>query len=610
MKDLWQDKEGVMPINNFREDEQTKQVLKLVTIKRLLAYMKKYKKDILVVLGLMFLILVASSMNPLLIKIAIDDYIQVGEISGLGYILLGAILINLISAYCIRKRIQIMGRVSNKVLMEIRQELYEHIQKLSFNFFDNRPVGKILARVIGDVNSLKNVLNSAVITLIPDLATVIVVLGIMMVLNFKLALAALSLLPFLILGMYLVEVRAHKRWQIFRQKSSNLNAFTHEDFSGIQVVQSFTAEKQTSKTFNTLLKELQRTFMRAIRLNDMFWPMVELSWGLGTVLVFYFGVQLLDTGEITVGLLVAFTTYIAMFWNPIMNLSNFYNQLITNIAGAERIFEILDIEPDITDESEATIMPQIRGDVRFNKVTFSYDDKVEVLKGLSFHVKEGETIALVGPTGAGKSTIVNLISRFYDINEGIIMIDGHNITSVSIESLRSQMGIMTQDTFLFSGTIKDNIRYGKLNATDEEIVEAAKAVHAHEFIMSFEDGYDTKINERGSKLSVGQRQLIAFARTMIAKPSILILDEATSSIDTTTERLVQQGIESLLKGRTSFVIAHRLSTIQKADRIMVVDKQGITESGSHVELMNRKGHYYDLYMAQFKNADESVDDVG
>lgn len=343
--------------------------------------------------------------------------------------------------------------------------------------------------------------------------------------------------------------------------------------------------------------------MYAIRLNDMFWPMVEFSWGIGTILVFFIGVRMIGSGDITVGLLVAFTTYIAKFWNPIMNLSNFYNQLVTNIAGAERIFEILDIVPDISDETEAVTMPPIRGDVRFNKVTFSYDGSVEVLKNLSFHVKEGETIALVGPTGAGKSTIVNLISRFYDIDEGVIMVDGHNIKSVSIESLRSQMGIMTQDTFLFSGTISDNIRYGKLDATDEEIVEAAKAVHAHEFIMSFEDGYDTKINERGSKLSVGQRQLIAFARTMIAKPRILILDEATSSIDTTTERLVQQGIEHLLKGRTSFVIAHRLSTIQKATRIMVVDRQGITESGSHEELIQQRGHYYDLYMAQFKTAD-------
>jgi len=595
-----------MPINNFKEDEEQKQVLKIETIRRLLAYMTKYKKEIATVLGLMMIILVVSTINPILIKIAIDNYIEEGKINGLFYIAALAIVMNIISAFCVRKRIQIMGHVSNKVLMEIRQELYEHIQKLSFNFFDNRPVGKILARVIGDVNSLKNILSNAVITLIPDFATVLVVLGIMIALNYKLAIAALALLPLLLGIMYFIEVKAHKRWQTFRKKHSNLNAFTHEDFSGIRVVQSFTAEKQTSKTFEKLLLEVKGAFIHAVKLNDLFWPLVELSWGVGTIIVFYLGVRLLDSGEITVGLLVAFTTYISMFWSPIMNLSNFYNQLITNLAGAERIFEILDIEPDIKDESEVAIMPEIKGDVRFNKVTFSYDGKVEVLKNLSFHVKEGETIALVGPTGAGKSTIVNLISRFYDINGGIIMIDNQDITGVSIESLRSQMGIMTQDTFLFSGTIADNIRYGKLDATTEDVVEAAKAVHAHEFIMGFENGYETKINERGANLSVGQKQLIAFARTMISKPKILILDEATSSIDTHTERLVQQGIETLLEGRTSFVIAHRLSTIQKADRIMVIDQQGITESGSHEELIREKGHYYDLYMAQFKTLDQSV----
>lgn len=595
-----------MPINNFKEDEQTKQVLKIVTVKRLFSYMLKYKKEVAIVLGLMAVIIGISTVNPILMMVAIDTFVEGGNMNGL-FMLAGlAVAINIVSAVCIRYRIRIMGHVSNKVLMEIRQELYEHIQKLSFNFFDNRPVGKILARVIGDVNSLKNILTAAVINLIPDFATVVVVLIIMMVLNPRLALAAMFMLPLLIVGMIFVEVKAHKKWQDFRKKNSNMNAFTHEDFSGIRVVQSFTAEPITSKTFGGLLDELKKSFMSAIYLNNLFWPMVEISWGLGVVLVFFFGVRLLDTGSISVGLLVAFISYISMFWMPIMNLANFYNQLISNITGAERIFEILDIEPDITDESEAREMPAIKGDVRFHNVTFSYDGKVDVLKDLSLHIRAGETIALVGPTGAGKTTLVNLISRFYDINEGVIMIDDINNKNVSIESLRGQMGIMTQDTFLFSGTIKDNIRYGKLDATDEEVIEAAKAVHAHEFITGFENGYDTKINERGSKLSVGQKQLIAFARTMISKPRILILDEATSSIDTRTERLVQQGIESLLAGRTSFVIAHRLSTIQKADRIMVVDQQGITESGSHDELMARQGHYYDLYMAQFKTMDEAM----
>ncbi|WP_304942371.1 ABC transporter ATP-binding protein [Vallitalea guaymasensis] len=589
-----------MAVNNFREDEQSKEELKKVTILRLFSYMKKYKKEIIHVLIIMGLIITVNVLNPILMKIAIDDYIKKFNAKGLYVIGIIAIIMNLISRYCMKKRIVIMSKVSNRVLMEIRQELYEHLQKLSFNFFDNRPVGKVLARVIGDVNSLKSVLTNSVISLIPDFVTLIVVLIIMFVLNVKLALGALALLPLLVFGMYFVQVRAHRRWQIFRKKNSNMNAYTHENFSGIRVVQSFTAEQYTSKTFRELLSEHKRSFINAVRLNDIFWPMVEISWGIGTIMVFLIGVNLSSKNEITVGTLIAFTTYVGMFWQPIMNLSNFYNQLITNIAGAERIFEILDTKPDIKDIRNAKNMPSIKGNVTFNNITFGYDEKVKVLEDVSFNIKEGETIALVGPTGAGKTTIVNLLSRFYDVNEGTVKIDGIDIRDVSIESLRSQMGIMTQDTFLFTGTIKDNIRYGKLDATDEEIIESAKAVHAHEFIMKLEKGYDTAVNERGTKLSVGQRQLIAFARIMLSKPKILILDEATSSIDTHTERLVQKGIEELLKNRTSFVIAHRLSTIQKANRIFVVDKGNILESGNHDELMNQEGIYYNLYMAQFE----------
>ncbi len=288
-----------------------------------------------------------------------------------------------------------------------------------------------------------------------------------------------------------------------------------------------------------------------------------------------------------------------MFWHPIQNISNFYNQLVTNIAGAERIFEILDTPPAIADEADVEEMPEITGEVTFDHVSFSYDDKVKVLDDVSFRIKPGETIALVGPTGAGKSTIVNLISRFYDVQQGKVLVDGRDVKKVSIESLRRQMGIMTQDNFLFSGTIKDNIRYGKLDATDEEIIAAAKAVNAHDFIMKLEKGYDTELSERGGGLSIGQKQLLAFARTMVSMPKILVLDEATSSIDTKTEILVQRGIENLLKGRTSFVIAHRLSTIQHADRIFVVDDGHIVEEGNAQELLAKKGVYYQLYMAQF-----------
>ena len=484
-----------MPINNFREDEQTKDFIKIATVRRLFSYMLKYKKEVIQVLLLMAVIISVTTVNPIFIRIAIDEYIANKDLRGLVGIAVIAIIINGISTLCVKLRIAIMAKVSNNILVTIRQELYEHIQKLSFNFFDNRPVGKILARVIGDVNGLKDVLSNSVVTLIPDFITIVVVLMAMMLMNFRLALAALALLPFLVIGMWIVQVGAHKRWQVEKKKKSNINAFTFEDFSGIQVVQSYTAEKQTSNTFQELLDEHQQSFFKAIVLNNFFWPMVELSWGAGTALVFFLGVRLLNTGSITVGILIAFISYIGLFWQPIMNLSNFYTQLLTNLSGAERIFEIMDVEPDIYDAVNASIMPTIKGDVEFKNVSFSYNKKQQILEELSFNVKSGETIAIVGPTGAGKTTIVNLLSRFYDIDSGEIAIDGQNIKEFTIESLRSQMGIMTQDTFLFTGTIKDNIKYGKLDASDEEIIDAAKAVHAHDFIMEMEKGYDTEVNK-------------------------------------------------------------------------------------------------------------------
>lgn len=593
-------------MNTFREDEKLeKETLKITTLLRLYSYLFKYKKEIVMVLGLMAVTIVVKVINPLLIKKGIDSFIDTEEPSIQGLILVAviALVINGISWFCIRKRMLMISEVANRIIMNIRQDLYMHIQTLSFEFFDNRPIGKILARIIGDVNSLKEVLQNSVISLIPDFITIIIVAVMMIVIDWRLGLAALASVPVLALGMWFVQVRSHKRWQMVKKKNSNISAYTNEDFSGIRVVQSFAAEEDTNETFDGILRQHRSAFISAVKLNDLFWSMTELSWGVGTILVYIIGVNLFKTGEITVGLLAAFTSYIALFWGPIMNLSNLYNQLITNVAGAERIFEIMDIEPDIKDASKAKALPAIKGEVEFKNLTFGYDENVKVLEHVNFKIQPGETIALVGPTGAGKTTIVNLISRFYEAQDGQILIDGHDIYDVTIESLRGQMGIMTQDNFLFSGTIKENIMYGKLDATDEEVIEAAKAVHAHEFINELENGYDTQINERGTRLSIGQRQLVAFARTMISKPRILILDEATSNIDTHTERYVQQGIEELLRGRTSFVIAHRLSTIQKANRIFVVDKGNILEQGSHEELLAKKGIYYGLYMAQFEQSE-------
>ena len=591
-----------MSFNSYKDDEVSIERSKAQTLKRLFSYLLAYRWQIILVLLIMGYGVAVSLVNPLIMESAMDDYISQGDLYGLYRLLLFALGINLFLVVTVKLRMYIMAKVCNRILLTIRQELYTHIQKLDFAFFDSRPTGKILSRIIGDINSLKDVLSNFVTTLIPDALTVFAVVAIMVGKNPKLALASLMTIPFMTAGIFFIQIKAHPRWQIFRRKSANLNAFIHEDMAGMRIIQSFHAQEETEGTFDELLREHRESFNYAVRMSEAFGSVIDLSWGIGCILLYFTGIVVLGMEDVSVGTFIAFGTYLNMFWQPIHNLSNFYNQLVTNIAGAERIFEILDTPPAITDDAGVTEMPPIRGEVTFDHVTFSYDDKVRVLDDVSFRIREGETIALVGPTGAGKSTIVNLISRFYDVQEGVVAVDGHDIKKVSIESLRRQMGIMTQDNVLFSGTIRENIRYGKLDATEEEIVAAAKAVNAHDFIMKLEKGYDTELTERGGGLSIGQRQLLAFARTMVSNPKILILDEATSSIDTKTELLVQEGIEHLLAGRTSFVIAHRLSTIQKADRIFVVDDGRIIEEGNAAELMAKKGVYYRLYMAQFSSS--------
>ncbi|MCQ2496605.1 MAG: ABC transporter ATP-binding protein/permease [Lachnospiraceae bacterium] len=636
-----------MARNATKQDENTREVKKTVTLIRLFGYLLTYKLKILAVLLIMVITTAITIYNPLLIERAINVHIKAGDTKSLISLCVLGVILNIIMVMLIKLRMYIMATISNEVLVTIRQELYEHIQKLGFKFFDNRPTGKILARIMGDVNSLKDVLTNSVTTLIPDAITIITVVIVMMLKDWRLGLAALWSLPVMILGIMWDQSRAHAGWQLFRKKNSNLNAFIHEDVAGIRVIQSFGAEEETQETFDELVEEHNGSFIKACMYSDLFGPIIDICWAAGLIAMYYVGIRIVGAESVAVGTLVAFGTYIGMFWQPVMNLSNYYNQMVTNVAGAERIFEIMDAEPEIVDKDGAEDLMSIRGEVEFDNVSFDYDDAddktdgrddageldsqtkaneassdnsarkntvalnrgvqsvygngrtmCKVLNNVSFKVAAGETIALVGPTGAGKTTVVNLIARFYDICAGRLLIDGKDIRDITVDSLRSKMGIMTQDNFLFTGTVRDNIRYGRLDATDEEIEAAAKAVSAHEFITKLENGYDTEIKERGAGLSAGQRQLIAFARTMVSNPSILILDEATSSIDTHTEQLVQQGIESLLKGRTSFVIAHRLSTIRNADRIFVVDKGGIVESGSPAELMAKKGEYYKLYMAQ------------
>lgn len=589
-----------MAINSTREDEELKQSLKSDVIKRLFRYLLGYRKEITAVSILIITTVGIGIALPLFIQYTIDGPIINGDTKGL-FLMVGAIIalagVNLACNIIWRR---IMAKTSNVVVRTIRRELYVKIQKLGVDFFDSRPAGKILARVTGDVNSLKDVLESTITQLIPESFTVVAVLVVMIIVSPKLTLAALASIPVIIIGVFFCEIVAHKRWQVLRKKDSNMSAFIHEDISGIGIVQSFSAEKEAENEFNEIVDEHTTAFRRAVQVADMFSPTVEISFGIGSFLLYFIAIKVMHLDVNSVGTLTAFAMYMGMFFGPIRNLASYYNKLITNISAAERIFEILDLEPSVQNAEGAYELPPMEGRVSFEHVAFAYPDEPEklILTDVSFEAKEGETIALVGPTGAGKTTIVSLISRFYNVSGGKVCIDGNDVNKVDITSLRKQLGIMTQDNYLFSGTIKDNIKYGKEDATDEEIINAAKAVHAHDFIMKLEKGYDTEVTERGGGLSIGEKQLVAFARTLVQDPKILILDEATSNIDTHTEILVQQGIEELLKKRTSFVVAHRLSTIRNADRIFVIDDGGILEQGSHDELIDKRGAYYKLYSAQ------------
>lgn len=590
-----------MSVNSAGQDELQREVPKMETLLRLFRYLLAFKKELVIAVSFTLVTLAISLVSPLMIEQAVDVYVAGRDVQGLLRLSAAALVLFLIFWISTRQSMMIMEDITNRVLLTIRGELYAHVQSLSFHFFDSRPTGKILARIIGDVNSLKEVLADSVTKLVPDLLTVAGVASIMLVKNWKLAMAALLTLPVLVVCMFLLQYKSHKLWQIRRKKSSNMTAFIHEDISGIRVIQSFAAEKETEADFYVFSEEDRTSFVNAVRVADLFSALVEITWGLGGFLLYFIGIRIVGAENVGIGTFMAFSTYIGMFWSPIRNLASFYNKIVTNISAAERIFDMMDTPAEITDRKDACELPRIQGEVVFEHVSFAYTDEPDkqVLQDVSFQVKPGETIALVGPTGAGKTTIVNLIGRFYDVTSGCILIDGCDIRQATLASLRRQMGVMTQDSFLFTGTIRENICYGRPEAAEEEMIAAAKAVHAHEFIMAMENGYDTEVSERGTRLSVGQRQLLAFARTMISDPQILILDEATSSIDTHTEMMVQAGIEALLKGRTSFVIAHRLSTIRGADRIFYVDNNRIQEAGNHQELMEKQGAYYKLYQSQF-----------
>lgn len=587
-----------MARNTFDVDETLEKEFNWSHYKRLGAYIKPYKKAVFKTLFVIILANLASMLGPYFTKIAIDQVIPQKNLSLL--LILGAIFLFslMIIGWCMRYRIYAITEIGQGILKDMRFSIFEHLQKLPFSYFDSRPHGKILIRVVNYINTLSDLLSNGLINLISDLFNVIITLIFMLFIDVKLTLYSLLLLPVLFVMVLFIQGKQRKAYQELSNKQSNLNAYIHESISGIKITQSFAREDENFQIFNEVSEEYRQSFMKAVRVQYLLWPAVQNISVITTCFIYFVGIRQLGV-SVTTGTLIAFIGYINNFWNPVINIGNFYNSLITATAYLERIFETMDVVPEIQDAPHAIALPPIKGTVDFQHVYFRYEEGKNILTDVSFHIEPGQTIALVGPTGAGKTTIINLLSRFYDVNEGAVKIDGYDVRDVTLRSLRKQMGVMLQDTFIFSGTIIENIRYGNLAATEEEVIQAAKIVRAHDFIKDLKDGYETVVEERGSTLSAGQRQLISFARALLADPKILILDEATSSIDTKTEELLQEGLQQLLKGRTSFIIAHRLSTIKNSDKIFYIDGGRIVEEGSHDQLMAKHELYHHLYQSQY-----------
>jgi ATP-binding cassette subfamily B multidrug efflux pump len=591
----------------YQDDELIDKPFDWGQLKRLFSYMKPYKKQMLPIIIIMMLVGAITKLTvPLLIREAIDKAI-IPKSTNLLLVIVGIMLgVYIIQWLANTFRIKYTNMIGQRVIYDLRHDLFSHIQKLSFRFFDTRPAGSVLVRVTNYVNSLQDLFTNGVVNLLIDVVQLVGIIIILLTFNFKLGAAIIVTVPI----MFMISTKLRKKirhaWQDVTMKQSRLNAHLNECIQGIKVTQAYSQEKENIQFFTKMNMINRMSWNRASMLNQSFGPLIEITGAIGYCILFWLGAYLIQTEEISVGLLVAFATYIGYFWEPITRLGQMYSQLLIAMASAERIFEFIDEKPSVAEHEDAKDLANIQGNVKFENLVFEYEAGRPALKGFNLDVHAGQSIALVGHTGSGKSTIMNLLCRFYDPTEGRIMIDGVNIRDVTIQSLRSQIGVVLQDTFIFSGTIRDNIRFGRLDATNEEVEQVAKAVHAHDFIVSLPNGYDTEVQERGNVLSMGQRQLISFARALLANPRVLILDEATASIDTDTELKIQEALKTLLAGRTSFIVAHRLSTIRKADKIVVLDHGRMMEIGNHDELMKEQKIYYGLIQAQYKFLQDAV----